>query len=230
MIYRVPSPDKHTIKIWWNSVHYWGSNHIFVFWQNALYRTNHTSKCAEYQSPIQALVMGNVMLKFHNDSCNFVQVGAPATSQRLEADLDSFSGSATYWREKIDQVKKCMIYRVSSPDQHTIKSLWNSVHYWGSNHSFCVFDKVPPIGQTIHRNAPNVNPIQALVMGNMMLKFHNDSSNFVQVRAPVTSRRRLRLPFSESATCRTEKLMKSKNHDTVYPHQIFDWNDIIIIY
>jgi hypothetical protein len=24
-IYRVSSADKHTIKIWWNSVHYWGS-------------------------------------------------------------------------------------------------------------------------------------------------------------------------------------------------------------
>jgi hypothetical protein len=90
------------------------------------------------------------------------------------------------------------VYRVSSADKHTIKIWWNSIHYWGSNHSFRVFHKVPPVGQTVHRNVPNNNPIRALVMGNMMLTFHNDSSEYAQVRSPTTSRRRFRFPFSET--------------------------------
>jgi hypothetical protein len=45
------------------------------------------------------------------------------------------------------------------------------------------FHKAPPIGQTVHRNVPN----NTVVMGNKMLKFHNDSSNFAQVRAPTNN-------------------------------------------
>jgi hypothetical protein len=41
--------------------------------------------------------------------------------QHLEVDLDSFSESATNRTEKLIKSKNCMIYRVSSPDRHTIK-------------------------------------------------------------------------------------------------------------
>jgi hypothetical protein len=49
--------------------------------------------------------------------------------QRPEADLDSFSESATSRTEKLIKSKNHMVYRVSSPDKHTIKIGRNSVHY-----------------------------------------------------------------------------------------------------
>jgi hypothetical protein len=45
----------------------------------------------------------------------------------------------------VSPVKFIMIYRVSSPDKHTIKIWWNSIHYRGSNHSLSVFHKAPPL-------------------------------------------------------------------------------------
>jgi hypothetical protein len=139
-------------------------------------------------NPIRALVMSNMMLKFHNDSCNFAQVRAPAMSRSRFTRFQNVPpiGQKNWSNQKND--------RVFSPDKHTIKIWWNFVRYWGSTQFLC-FSQSAPIWQTVHQNTPNKNPIWDLAMGNMMLKFQNDSCNFSQVRAPATSRSGFRLVF-----------------------------------